>query len=301
MMKNIVFKSKCVLGLVRPFTLLAPVVVSFSIIIASFFYNNVENLSNVFFFVILPACFSLAFLNGASNALNQATDKDADCISKPYRPIPKGLISVKEALILSIFLYLLSGVFALFVNITFTLFVLCITFFTITYSLPPRLKDKLWFNQLWIAIPRGILGILASWSVFGSVFEPLPLIIAFIAGLFLFGGSITKDISDKDADKLVGTKTLINIYGMNKAALFSLPFLFFPFLLIPLFINLGVIQYQFWLLTLLAIPGWYIFVLMVRNQKQIHLFENTTPWMLMYLTYFLFASTFSIITIATVF
>ncbi|MFO8078234.1 MAG: UbiA family prenyltransferase [Thermoplasmatota archaeon] len=287
-------------GLIRPFTLLAPFTVSLSIMVASFYYHGGEFSIDIFFQIILPACVSLSLLNGASNALNQATDHKSDGISKPYRPIPQGKISVKNAYVISLLLYGLSFFMAFIIHSTFFVFVLIITFFTVSYSVPPRMKDKLVFNQLWIAIPRGFLGILASWSVFGSVLNPLPLIIAAVAALFLFGGCITKDITDCNADKQCGTKTLVNRYGIEKAAFLSLPFLFFPFLLIPLAINFGFLKPVFWFLTFLAIPGIYIFKLMIVKQKPSRFFENTQAWSLMYLTYFIFASSFSMLTILSV-
>ena len=288
------------LGLIRPFTLLAPFTVSLSIMIASFFYHGGEFNYALLFQIILPASISLSLLNGASNALNQATDHKSDGISKPYRPIPQGKISVKNAYLFSFLLYCFSFFMAFMVHGTFFVFVLIITFFTVSYSVPPRLKDKLVLNQVWIAIPRGLLGILASWSVFGSVFHPLPLIIASISALFLFGGSITKDITDCTADRECGTKTLVNNYGVRKAACVSFPFMFFPFLLIPLAINFGFLKPIFWFLTFLAIPGIYIFKLMVDKQMPSKFFENTQAWSLMYLTYFIFASSFSVATILSI-
>lgn len=289
-------------GLIRPFTLLAPLVVSLSIMIASFYYQQLlQPLLPMLIFQMIPASFSLSLLNGASNALNQATDIDADRISKPYRPIPKGIISVKEAKIIALLLYIASFTLAFMIHTSFVVFMAMITFFTISYSLQPRMKDKLFYNQLWIAVPRGFLGILASWSVFGNVFDPLPLTIAFIAGLFLFGGSITKDFSDRKADELVGTKTLVNIYGVRKAAFIVLPFLFFPFLLIPISIDFGLIPSYFWLLTFLAIPGFFIFKAMIKNTDTNTIFENTSAWSYMYITYFVFAIAFSVITVAGTF
>lgn len=283
--------------MIRPFTLLAPLIVSTSIMISSYFYHQTENVSNIYFSIILPASLCFALLNGASNTLNQATDKDADCISKPYRPIPSGQITQKEALCISVILYALVFMFAMMVHLMFFSLIVVIAVFTITYSLPPRLKDFLLLNQLWIAIPRGFLGIVASWSVFGSIFEPLPLVIGFVAGLFLFGGSITKDITDSVADSVIGTKTLINTYGIKKAALFSLPFLFFPFLLISVFIILSYIEPSFWILTFFSLPGIYIFYLLMVNDKKNRRFENTSAWTMMYVTYFFFSSCFSGITI----
>jgi 4-hydroxybenzoate polyprenyltransferase len=76
--------------LIRPFTLIAPFVVSTSIMIASYvhMYQIIPTFP-IIISMIIPASLSFVFLNGASNALNQATDVSADQISKPYRPIQK--------------------------------------------------------------------------------------------------------------------------------------------------------------------------------------------------------------------
>ncbi|MDH7517705.1 MAG: UbiA family prenyltransferase [Candidatus Thermoplasmatota archaeon] len=290
-------RVKGVVDLIRPFTLLAPVIVSTCIMIASFFHNGkTDDLFLMLIKTIIPASFSLALLNSASNTLNQLTDVETDKISKPYRPIPTGIITILEAKIISIILYLLSFSLALYVGFIFTVFILLITLFTITYSLPPKLKNHLFLNQIWVAVPRGLLGILASWSVFGNPLESLPLSIALIAMLFLIGGSSTKDILDSDADKKTGVHTLVNTFGVKKAALLSLPFMFFPFVIIPILVNNGVLNESLMFLTFLAIPGFFVFRLMF-EEKRSRFFENTPAWTLMYTTYFVFAFGFSFLTI----
>ena len=97
-----------------------------------------------------------------------------------------------------------------------------------------------------MGVPRGLLGVLASWCVFGNVLEPLPLAIGFIAMFFLIGGSITKDITDSEADKKTGTHTLVNTYGVKNAAFLALPFMFFPFAFIPILIDSGILVEGFW-------------------------------------------------------
>lgn len=293
-------RIKGYIDLIRPFTLLAPIIVSCCIMIASFFQNNIhDDLLGLFWTTIIPASISLAILNGASNALNQATDVKVDKISKPYRPIVRGDISLKEAKIVSLILYVIAFSLSFTINFTFTLIVFLIAIFTVSYSLPPRLKDKLFLNQIWIAIPRGLFGILASWSVFGSPLEKLPLTIGFIAMTFLIGGSITKDIIDCEADKKTGTKTLINTYGLKKAALMALPFMVLPFVYIPILIELGLLSSYLWVLSFLAIPAYLVFYLMLRDKKSGNVLENTPSWSLMYFTYFLFAFGFSLLTIAS--
>ena len=291
-------KLKVYVDLLRPFTLLTPFIVSISIMIASFFYNKTPGaFTEVFFRMIVPSGFCLAVLNAASNILNQATDLDTDKISKPYRPIPRGAISVKRATTISFLFYGFALGLAFFINMMFFILVTTIAIFTISYSLPPRMKDQLFLNQLWVAVPRGLLGIFASWSLFGSLFEPLPIVIGCMALLFLIGGTITKDITDRDADKSTGTKTLVNTFGIKKAAFMVLPFLFIPFAFVPLMINVGMLESYFMILTLFAIPGYLIFYCMVKDKTRSNLFENTKAWSLMYFTYLLFAISFSILTV----
>ena len=89
------------IDLLRPFTLLAPIIVSMSIIVASLVFNarfyGLEIPTN-WWVTVGNASLTIALVNAASNALNQSTDFEADKISKPYRPIPKGVINPEEAL-----------------------------------------------------------------------------------------------------------------------------------------------------------------------------------------------------------
>ncbi len=290
-------KVKVYLKLVRPFTLLAPLIVSSSIIIASLVSSQTTNPS-IFslLFTILSASFCFALLNGASNVLNQATDWKEDALSKPYRPIPRGIVTSQEAYKVSFVLYLGAFLLSFTIHLLFSLFITLIAVFSLTYSLTPRMKKFLFFNQLWVAIPRGFLAILASWSVFGNPFEPLPLAIGCVAALFLFGGTTTKDILDAEADKAVGTKTLINVFGLKIAAIFSLIFMVSAFcLIIPLiyFHILPIVVFPLSLLSILSVLiGW----LMLHKHKSSQ-WENTSAWTVMYATYFLFAFSFAMITI----
>jgi len=283
--------------LLRPFTLLAPLIVSLSVMIASLVYTNTASL-DVFALlpILLPASVSFALLNAGSNALNQATDWKEDAVSKPYRPIPEGIVSRKEAYLASTALYGIALFLALAINSTFALIVTLIAVFSITYSVPPRIKKILFLNQAWVALPRGFLGIIGSWSVFGDPLQPLPLTMGSIAALYLFGGTATKDILDAEADKSVGTKTMINVFGMKTTAVVSLFFMVAAFLLIVPLIVFHVLDSMFFplafLVLLSSIIGWSML-----HTRHNHTCENTSAWTLMYATYFVFALGFAMITI----
>jgi 4-hydroxybenzoate polyprenyltransferase len=296
--ENVIYKFRIYLKLLRPFTLLAPLIVSSSIMIASLVKSGTTELSSIsLLWTILSASFCFALLNGASNALNQATDWKEDGLSKPYRPIPNGIITPKEAYKISFFLYLVTLLLSLTIHILFSFIILLIMFFSITYSLPPRIKKFLFLNQLWVAIPRGFFGIIGSWSVFGNPFDPLPLAIGCIAALFLFGGTATKDILDAEADRTVGTKTIVNVFGVKTTSCFSLIFMTGAFGLIGPLVYLRIIDYTFFPLVFLSILSVFIGWLMFHRHKNTKC-ENTSAWTLMYATYFIFALSFAVITIS---
>lgn len=279
------------IDLFRPFTLLAPIIVSMFIIVASLIYNRASAPSD-WWATVLHASLTLAVVNAASNALNQATDFEADKISKPYRPIPRRIVKPEEAQSLAYILYLFALLRSVTINLWFGIFVFLIMVFTITYSLPPRMKKYLFVNQIWVAIPRGLLGILAAWSVFGDPFQKVPLAIGIIATIYLIGGMATKDIIDSVADKTTGVHTLINTYGTKKTALISFPFIFFPFAFIPIMVNWGLLEPYLWPLTFLMIPSFLVFYLMIKERESKTL-ENVHAWSAMYIEYIFFAVGFA--------
>ncbi len=285
-------KFRAYIDLLRPFTLVAPFFVAMFIMFASLVYNGGFAKYPNWWITIAQASLTLAFLNGASNALNQATDVESDKISKPYRPIPQGLVQPDEAQSIAYILYLFALLRAVTINVWFGIFVFLIMIFTVVYSLPPRVKKYLFINQIWIAIPRGMLGILASWSVFGNPFDKEPLIIGSIALIYFIGAMTTKDIVDSVADKKTGTKTLINTYGIKKSAFISLPFLFSPFVVVPILVRYNFLNSYLLPLTIFTIPGFMIFYLMLKSHESKAL-ENVPAWSLMYITYLFYAVGFS--------
>lgn len=284
------------IDLLRPFTLMAPFIVSMSIMVASLIYTKTPIPAN-WWVIVGNASLTVAMVNAASNALNQAADEEGDKISKPYRPIPRGIIRSEEAQSLAYLLYLFALLRAIVINQWFGFFIFLIMIFTVIYSLPPRTKKWLFINQIWIAVPRGLFGILAAWSVFGNPLEPLPLLIGGLATLFLIGGMTTKDITDEKADRLVGVHTLVNTFGVRKSAIISFPFLIAPFIIIPFLINMDLLDKHLWPLSILMFGSVLIFYLMFRGEDESETLENIPAWSMMYIVYIFFALGFAFLTI----
>ena len=288
-------QARGALDLFRPFTLMAPIIVSMAIMVASMIYSKIP-IPDDWWITVAQASLTIAIVNAASNSLNQATDVESDKISKPYRPIPQGIVRADSAQSLAYILYLFALLRAVTINVWFGIFIFLIMMFTVTYSLPPRMKKYLFINQIWIAIPRGMFGILASWSVFGNPFSPTPLVIGAIATTYLIGGMATKDITDSEADRATGTRTMINTIGVRKTALMVFPFMFYPFMFIPIFINQGWLEYYLSPLMILVILSFLILYLMIKEIESKTL-ENIHAWSIMYIQYIFFALGFSVLTI----
>jgi len=290
-------QARGAIDLFRAFTLYPPLVVSMAIMTASLVYNyNYQGIPTDWWITVGQASFTITVVNAASNALNQATDVEADKISKPYRPIPKGVIRAEGAQSLAYLLYLFALLRAVTINVWFGIFIFLIMVFTVTYSLPPRMKKYLIINQLWIAIPRGMIGILASWSVFGNPFDWMPITIGAIATTYLIGGMAAKDIVDAEADKKTGTHTMINTFGCKKTALMVLPFMVFPFAFIPMFIDFKLLEAYLFPLTILIIPVFFVGYLIYIGTESKTL-ENVQAWAIMYILYIVYAMAFSLMVI----
>lgn len=191
------------------------------------------------FFTLAFCAITLALLNGASNILNQVTDLKSDKINKPYRPIPRGIITKKEALSIALLLYLAVVLRSIWVNLAFANCIILLTALTIGYSTGPRFKDKLWLNNISIAIARGGIGFLAGWSIFADPIHPFALACASVITVYLIGMTTCKDLSDIKGDRKTGSITLPVKYGRRRAIQMIFPFGLLAFVMCLAFVFLG--------------------------------------------------------------
>lgn len=293
-------KLRGLIELVRPFTLLAPLIGGLCGGLMGWRALNPEGplpvlfINSTFpflqyhpqFLELMIGVSTLIILNAASNALNAVYDVKIDKINKPYRPIPSGILSKDEARTVAWILYPIVLFRAVLVNRTFGFFMLIIMLITIAYSLPPlRLKKRLWLSNLSIAYARGMLGFVAAWSIFGDPWSDItPWIIGGVMMTFLIGAITSKDFTDIKGDKFYGMRTLPVVYGVKKAAIISGPFFVLPFILILMGLMAGILELPMFWLVLLAIWGVIIaFLMQTVSTREEKTFENTMVWVNMYL------------------
>ena len=293
----------------RPFTLLPPAIgmISGGITgwgaagsdVADAYWTRIipVSASGVFITVnIILGALMAAFLNAASNGINQVYDLEVDRINKPKRMIPAGLMTLREALWVSYALYAVALLFALAVNLQCFIIAAIAAVLTLVYSVPPfRTKRWGWAANLTIAVPRGLLLKVCGWATAKSIWHGESWYIGSIFALFLLGASTTKDFADMKGDEAGGCQTLPIKYGVRKAAYIISPFFVLPFLLMPIGANLSWLSGGRWenvltgnpvLLTVfglvLAAWGMYVNYLIMRRPEELATTENHISWTHMY-------------------
>jgi 4-hydroxybenzoate polyprenyltransferase len=188
------------IALLRPFTLLAPLVAGVFLTLAA------EGLGA--FVKGLWIGLVLALAQGAGQVLNQVVDVELDKLAKPYRPISSDRISEEEALGFTYLLTLTAVCGSFLVSTYFGLMTCLLLFFAAFYSLPPLSPRKVspWLNLLWISFSRSFLPFVAVMGLGG-----LPY--AALAFIWAFGWQGTKDLPDAEADRRFGIKTVANTCG----------------------------------------------------------------------------------------
>jgi len=278
-------KAAALPALVRPFTLLAPPVG----VLAGAYVAHAADVTAIEVAALLLAALAAVLATCASNAWNHAFDVEIDRRNKPHRPIPAGLATTREAILLG-HVCALGGLFAGY--LTSPWFFACVAagvFATWIYSAPPlRTKRRTWGALLTIAIPRGMLVPVAGWAVVRPPDTLEPWALGLVAGLFVFGAAVTKDFADVEGDREHGCRTLPVAWGAARAARFTAPFLVVPFLLYPLSGVLGLLWPPvgyLWVLTgVLAVPGVLAGRLLVRDPAGLAVRGGNHPaWVLMYL------------------
>ena len=307
----------------RPFTLVPPLLGIISGAVCAF--GSAHNpdpgraITSAVLINVFLGSLCAAFLNAASNSLNQIADLEADRLNKPHRPLPSGRITVRSAWRHAILLYVL-GILPVWLIVPYPSTSLAErvaapvfehgAFFlyagaavaTWVYSLPSLGRTKrlgIWANVT-IAIPRGLWLKVAGWGMVASIVYAEAWWIGLIFGLFLLGASSTKDFSDMEGDAATGIETLPVKYGVHKTTRMIAPAFVLPWLLIPL----GTYIHDPWiadpalegtpLLTgnpallialgiILTVWGAYTCWLLLRDPEALARTENHPSWTHMYL------------------
>ena len=165
---------------------------------------------------ILCGFFTGFMLTAASMVINDYYDRAIDAVNEPSRPIPSGLVSVREALAFAFALSVVGFAFAYFTSVL-CLVVAIISWVVVVVYVTVGKRSGLPGNFLvstCVAIPFIYGSIIVNDTVRISVI--LFTLMAFLSNT---GREITKGIVDVKGDKAEGIKTLAVRYGEKNAAI----------------------------------------------------------------------------------
>ncbi len=236
--------------ILRPFNILISclTLILISISIGTTIYNE----------TFLYGLLVISFFTGGANVINDSLDYKTDLINNPERPIPKGEISSFNAMVFSIFLFLIGAYFSLFLNQNSFLL-------SVFIGLPLIIFYSVFFKNT---------------PIYGNIIVSLIISLAFlfigslnnnfneITTISLLGFSFTfirefiKDIADYDGDKNSNINTFPVIYGIKssiKIVKFLTFFLSFV-ILIPYFLEIFSIEYLIITFFGISIPLFFIII-----------------------------------------
>jgi geranylgeranylglycerol-phosphate geranylgeranyltransferase len=210
------------------------------IIIGSFIALKGVSLPSLDKFIL--TFFTALFLEASTFALNDYFDLDIDILNKRNdRPLVRGDIKPKTALILFGIFFPLGIICSYFVNIACFVIALITALFAVLYD--SHMKKIKFIGNFYIAYVMAIPFVFGGVAVikentFSFAIDPSIYIIALIAFLAGSGREIMKDVQDFEGDKKKGTRSLPKFIGGRKSNIIAGLFLilavcisFFPFLI----------------------------------------------------------------------
>ncbi|MDD5510766.1 MAG: UbiA prenyltransferase family protein [Dehalococcoidales bacterium] len=267
--------------LTRPFTILPAFIAGCFGVMIQLAWDGTADRILTEWATIVYVGITLMLGQAVGQIFNNAADVGPDKMSKPYRPVANGRVSVNEAMGLGLALTLIAVGRALTLGAMFGAIVSVILFMAIFYNLEP-IRAKRWFpwNLMWMATSRGVLPFLATWSLFGDIADPLPWILGTFTTLWVINWQAAKDFPDVEADRAYQIKTLPVKYGAKRAARYMVYLSPIPFAFLWVMYELELVQVTFLLLFLLVPVAVLNCIGMFRTTKYL---ENNITWAGMYI------------------
>jgi geranylgeranylglycerol-phosphate geranylgeranyltransferase len=205
--------------------------------------------------ILILSYLTYIFIAAAGNVVNDVFDIEIDKINRPDRPIPSGAITLKQAKVYSIVLWLIGIIFS-FVTIPispagFWCPIIAIFFSFIGFAYAAKGKVIRIFGNFMVAISFSfgyIYGGVIT-GAFNQITSSLAIITFFLSSFFMLQSrEIIKGMEDVEGDRLRQVQTIAMVYGYRVAALSAaicgaLAIVFFTLVWLFAFVNIWFIPF----------------------------------------------------------
>lgn len=241
-------KIKALIEITRPINIIFTfVVVLVSIILCSEEFN--------FSLHVILASSSAALVAAAGNVINDFFDSGIDKINRPNRPIPRGVLSKKDAIIYYLLLILIAINIALLVSANALIIVVITSIILFFYS--KTFKAIPLVGNIAVSFSTALTFIYGGIIAENIVVAIIPAVFAFLINMVR---EVLKDIEDIEGDKKNNLSTFPIQYGIKNTSilllvisLFLLISTFYPFV-----IGIYKIEYFIIVLFLVNLPLVYL-------------------------------------------
>ncbi len=210
--------------------------------------------------------------SGTCQMLNDYFDRDLDEINEPWRPIPGGQISLRNATILIAVWSLLSVLVGYLIHPLIGLYVVIGIINAHLYSANPiKLKKRLWAGNIIVAVSYLVIPWIAGEIAYNPEFTLQSLypslVVAILFTISSTGTMTINDFKSVEGDRQIGVRTLPVAFGDRNAAIIA-----------AVLINTGQLMAAAYMLmlgqpvfamivALLIIPQFYLQFGLVRSPK----------------------------------
>ena len=160
--------------------------------------------------------FTALFIQAGTFALNDYCDLESDIANQRQdRPLVRGELSEKEALLVAILATTVGIIFASFLHPV--LFILAVISGVLGVLYDLKMKEFLAVSNIYIALTMAIPFIFGGLIVVPDRIDRVLLVLASMAFLAGLGREVMKDIADIEGDALRDIKSIARLYGVKQA------------------------------------------------------------------------------------
>jgi geranylgeranylglycerol-phosphate geranylgeranyltransferase len=157
---------------------------------------------------------SVFFISAASLILNDYFDIEIDRINAPERPLPAGLVTERDVVLLSIVVTMLGFITGYLISLEAFLVVILVWAVGFLYNW--RFKKAGFIGNLMVSFSVGMTFVFGGIAV-DKPFELIVWYFAIIVMLINLGEEIAADAMDIEGDSRVGSRSLALVFGRENA------------------------------------------------------------------------------------
>ena len=203
-----------IFGFVRLIRPINGFMMSLAVLIGAWIASTDNPPSSIIWDLLLGAITAFT-LTGASMAINDYCDYEIDKINEPGRPLPSGVVSLRESLILASALTIIGLLASLLINWRTTLLAFISIIVSVSYAFMGKRTGLLgnFMVSFCVAVPFIYGGLIVADGLSLKI-----LFFSLMAFLSNAGREVMKGIVDVEGDRSKGIRTVAVIYGERAAA-----------------------------------------------------------------------------------